>query len=71
MDLLDEAHIQRTIAVTLLQIKDYLAAILVSMDDDKAKLSQISDTIESIHGSGNLFLGPPVLLDSSVEHHDD
>ena len=61
IDLLDDSNIQRTIAVTLLQIKDYLHLLLMDSNEEYSEL------IESIHSTGALLMNPPVLTDSTIE----
>ena len=61
IDLLDDENVLRTIAVTLMQIRDYLAVSLAFEDRSSA------NTLETIHSQGKIFLQPPVLFDSSVE----
>lgn len=61
VDLLDEDNTLRTIAVTLMQIRDYMAVTLAAENKSAA------NTLETIHSQGKIFLPPPILLDSSVE----
>ena len=60
VDLLDDENILRTIAVTLMQIRDYMAVSLAAENKSAA------NTLETIHSQGKIFLQPPVLLDSTV-----
>ena len=60
VDLLDDENILRTIAVTLMQIRDYMAVSLAAENKSAA------NTLETIHAQGKVFLPPPVLLDSTV-----
>lgn len=61
IDLLDEENINRTIATTLLHIKDYLA-VLVTLKDEKA-----GSELEYLHNSGQVLMPPPILVNSSVD----
>lgn len=67
LDVLDEENTLRTIAVTLMQIRDYLAVTLAKDNPNGANL------LEEIHSQGKIFLQPPVLLDStiSVKHKEE
>lgn len=61
LDLLDDENVLRTIAVTLMQIKDYLAVLTVGGGERAA------DKLEEVHGTGKVMMPPPVLLDSTIE----
>lgn len=71
VDILSDENVLKTIAVTLLQVRDYLATILVSLDASGGQLDRTADGLASIHEAGAVFLPPPYLIDSTIRREDN